>query len=67
MKASQFVVNNVFIVIENPLGLPIGNKINLEPYGAASGNRQPGLVRAIVAAVLRLLVCDLCGGSEGAR
>jgi hypothetical protein len=26
MKASQFVVNNIFIVIENPLGLPIGNK-----------------------------------------
>jgi hypothetical protein len=37
------------------------------PYGAASGNRQRRQHREIVAAVLRQLVCDLCGDSQGAQ
>ena len=49
------------------LYLPIGIIINLVPYGAASGNRQRRQDREIVAAVLRQLVCDLCGDSEGAQ
>ena len=49
------------------LYLPIGIIINLVPYGAASGNRQLRQHREIVAAVLRQLVCDLCGDSGGAQ
>ena len=39
----------------------------LVPYGAAFGNRQLRQDREIVAAVLRQLVCDLCGDCDGAQ
>ena len=46
---------------------PLGLVNYLVPYGAASGNRQLGQHREIVAAVLRQLNCDLCGDSGGAH
>ena len=46
---------------------PLGLVNYLVPYGAASGNRQRRQDREIVAAVLRQLVCDLCGDSGGAQ
>jgi hypothetical protein len=50
-----------------PLGMPTGLVNYLVPYGAASGNRQLRHDREIVAAVLRQLVCGLCGDSGGAQ
>ena len=53
MLARRLLCSNGECVFRNPI--------------AASGNRQRRLHREIVAAVLRQLVCDLCGDSQGAQ